>query len=165
LQRRFDAACSYRTDLITLSLRDRSREHAAKVLGYYIDDLRAQLREREIKSTTLAINAIEAQVSKIADALLLNRLYELIAEQLKRNRLAQVQADYSFVVIDPPSAPDWRPYRPLMLMDCLLVGLVTPLAIALLMFVIDAIRRARRAENGEYMGEIYEERVIRSKFD
>lgn len=164
LQRRFDAAYSYRTDLITLSLRDRSREHAAKVLGYYIDDLRAQLREREIQSTTLAINAIEEQVSKTADALLLNRLYELIAEQLKRNRLAQVQADYSFAVIDPPSTPDW-PYRPLVLMDCLLVGLVTPLAIALLMFVIDAIRRARRAENGEYMGEIYEERVIRSKFD
>ncbi len=163
LQRRFGAVYSYRTDLITLTFRDKSREQAAKILGFYIDDLRAQLREREIQSTTLAINAIEEQIAKTADALLLNRLYELMAEQLKRNRLAQVQADYSFVVIDPPSAAD-RPYRPLVLMDCVLAGIITPFAIALLLVAI-AARRNDGAAQVEAITQVHEERVLRSRFD
>lgn len=157
LQRRFNADYSYRTNMITLSLTSRSRAEAARVLGYYVDDLRAQLRERELHSTGLAINAIADQVSKTGDALLQNRLYELMAEQIKRNRLAQVQADYSFTVIAPPAAPD-RPYRPLVEVDCLLIGLITPFGLALLI-LLDERKRERRAGRNE------DGRSVRTRFD
>jgi len=154
LQRRFSADYSYRTNMITLSLKSRSREEAAQVLGYYVDDLRAQLRERELHSTGLAINAIADQVSKTGDALLQNRLYELMAEQIKRNRLAQVQADYSFTVIAPPAAPD-QPYRPLIAVDCLLIGMITLLALAMLILLNERRRGRRFAED---------ERGVRTRF-
>jgi hypothetical protein len=43
--------------------------------------------------------------------------------------MAEVEADFAFRVLDPPAASD-RPYRPVVLLDSALVGILTILVLS-----------------------------------
>jgi hypothetical protein len=121
LKKRFDYDNSIKTGNITLSFEARDRRDAEKILGYYINDLRDLLREREISGASSAIASLEAEAKVTPDAVLRSELYELVAKQVQRMKMAQVEADFAFQVLDPPAASD-KPYRPRVLVDCMLAA-------------------------------------------
>jgi hypothetical protein len=51
-------------------------------------------------------------------------LYDLIAKQIQKQQLAEVEADFSFVMIEPPVVPD-RPFRPNVTRNCVMVLLLS----------------------------------------
>jgi Chain length determinant protein len=123
LEKRFDCEYSIRTGNITLYFQARNRPDAEKVLGYYIGDLRGLLRTREISSTSSAIESLEAEAKTTPDAVLRTELYDLIAKQIQRKKMAQVEADFAFRVLDPPAASD-KHYRPWIVLDSILALLI-----------------------------------------
>ena len=114
----------------TLTFNADSPEEAEKVLRYYVDELRDLLRGREISGSSVVIDSLRAEALSTADPLLRSQLYTLEAKQLQRRKMAQVEADFAFRILDAPAAPD-KKYRPLMLLDCLAAGLVAAVASAL----------------------------------
>jgi Chain length determinant protein len=127
MRSRFDCEFSIRTGNLTFYYQDPDRAMAGKILGYYISDLRELLRHQEIHDTTEAIASLRDEIKDTADNLLQTQLSELLARQIQQQKLAQVQADFAFKVLEPPTTPD-KPYRPKVLLDCVLAGVLTALS-------------------------------------
>lgn len=134
MHKRFESEFSIRTGNLTLYYQDPNREMAEKVLGFYISDLRKLLRARQIRDSTEAIASLRAETRATDDSLLQTQLYEMLARQVQQQKLAQVEADFAFKVLVAPTTPD-KPYRPKVLLDCILAGLLA-LTLAALAIVI-----------------------------
>ncbi len=130
MQKRFESEFSIRTGNLTLYYQDPERAMATKVLGFYISDLRELLRAEEIHDTTEAIASLREETKHTPDNLLQTQLYEMLARQIQQQKLAQVQADFAFKVLQSPTTPD-KPYRPKVLLDCILAGMLALFASAL----------------------------------
>jgi hypothetical protein len=129
LEKRFECDYSVKTGNITLYFEAHDRQDAKSILEYYIQDLRDLLRAREINSASAAIDSLKQEANSTPDSLLRSELYDLVAKQLERKKMAQVEADFAFRVLDPPAVSD-KPYRPSVLLDSALVGLLIALALS-----------------------------------
>lgn len=129
LKKRFDCEYSMKTGNITLHFEARKRRDAERILGWYISDLRDLLRAREISGASSAIESLKEEARSSPDAVLRAQLYELVAKQVQRKKMAQVEADFAFRVLDPSAASD-RPYSPSVLLDSALAGLLAALGLA-----------------------------------
>jgi len=137
LDKRFDCNYSTTTGDITLYFKALERQNANRILGYYIDDLRDLLRQREIDGAAAAIESLKAEAGSTADAVLRTELYQLEAKQVQRKKMAQVEADFAFRLLDPPAASD-EPYSPHPALDSVAVALLT----VILMSLVVAVRNA-----------------------
>ncbi len=143
---RFSCDYSPKTGNTTLLYEDRSAADAQRVLNYYIDDLRDQLRQRDVQDATTAIASLKAEARTTSDYLLQTQLYELIARQMQQLKLAEVQADFAFVVLEPPIAPR-KAYRPSLPFNCALAAVLG--AFAASVWVLAIPRRPRLARSPE----------------
>jgi LPS O-antigen subunit length determinant protein (WzzB/FepE family) len=137
--------CDYavKNSSITLSFEDPERERARRILGYAIDDLREKLRSREVRNAADAVASLEQRVGKISDALLVREIYELIAAQMQRQQLAEIQADFAFEVLQPPVAPD-LPVRPRRLINAIAAGFAGLMLFACAVLLLEARRNSHR---------------------
>jgi hypothetical protein len=103
---RFASEYDYKSGNLMLYFLDTNRDDAVRILGYYLDSLRDKLRNEEVQSAAVAAASLQEEIRKTSDALLQTQLYELMARQVQREKLAQVQADFAFKVIEPPVVPD-----------------------------------------------------------
>jgi len=134
MKKRFESEFSIRTGNLTLYYQDPDRAMATKVLGFYISDLRELLRAEEIHDTTEAIASLRDATKHTPDNLLQTQLYEMLAHQIQQQKLAQVQADFAFKVLQSPTTPD-KPYRPRVMLDCILAGMLA-LMVATLVIIV-----------------------------
>jgi uncharacterized protein involved in exopolysaccharide biosynthesis len=130
MKKRFDAEYDFRTWNITLHFDDPDPRVAQQVLADYIDRLRDKLHNQEIDQAGAAVASLTREAHRTPDALLRDKLYSLLADQVQRQLVAQVQAEFAFVVIEPPIAPD-RPYWPNTTMNCIVAAMVTLVSVEL----------------------------------
>jgi hypothetical protein len=126
MKKRFTCDYDYRTDLINMYFVDPDPLFAQQVLGYYVESLRNQLRNQEVGSTAVAITSLEEEAGRSADPLLRDQLYLLVADQIQNQKMAQMDASYSFRVIEPAITPDEK-YWPSVRQFCLLALVLTPI--------------------------------------
>ena len=84
---------------------------AQEILQYYLDDFRELQRQEAIRNASAAIQSLEKEAGSTGDSLLRENLYALAARQVERQKLAEVEADFAFKVLEQPVSPD-RPYSP-----------------------------------------------------
>lgn len=123
IHRRFNCDFSIRTGNLTLYYQDPDRAMAGRVLGFYISDLRELLRAKEIHDTTEAITSLRDESNHTSDNLLQTQLDEMLARQIQQQKLAQVQADFAFKVLESPTTPD-KPYRPKLILNSVMAGMI-----------------------------------------
>jgi LPS O-antigen subunit length determinant protein (WzzB/FepE family) len=121
---RFDCQFSVRTGNLTLYYQDKDRAMAQKILSFYLSDLRELLRAEQVRDSSEAIESLRAQIKDTADNFLQTQLYSLLARQIQQQKLAEVEADFAFKVLQAPTTPD-KPYSPQPRLDALLTGLIT----------------------------------------
>jgi hypothetical protein len=139
---RFSTDYDFKSGNLTLYFIDPSPAVAQRVLGYYLDSLRDKLRNEEVQSGASAAASLEEEVRKTSDALLQTQLYELMARQIQREKLAQVQSDFAFKVIEPPVVPDDY-FEPRARHNALLAGWITFVLVCTWVLASDFIRRAK----------------------
>lgn len=139
---RFSTEYDYKSGNLSLYFLDPSPEDAQRVLGYYLDSLRNKLRGEEINNATSAADSLQEEVRKTSDALLQTQLYELMARQIQRQKLAQVQADFAFKVIEPPVVPD-NYFAPQARYNAILAASVTFTLLCIWIIGADFVRRAK----------------------
>ncbi|MGO9607080.1 MAG: Wzz/FepE/Etk N-terminal domain-containing protein [Candidatus Binataceae bacterium] len=135
LQRRFECHFAISTGNLTLFYRDQNRSQAERILGFYIDDLREKLRSRQVRDAIAAVASLQEEARQSSDALIRDQLYELIARQVQRQKLAQVQADFAFIELEPPTSPDRR-YKPVVWLDCVIMGLLSAIGAIVWILVV-----------------------------
>lgn len=158
LRSRFGNKYSSKTGDLTLTYLDKNRRRAAEVLGWEISDLRQILRAREVRNASAAASSLEQQVKNESDTLLARQLYELIAKQIQREKLAEVQADFAFDVLQPPVTPD-HPAWPHNTLNGLLVGFLTFCTLSGIIVFWNLISPAGRDESHEMISRGEADRV------
>ena len=128
MEHRFSADYDRLAGNLTLNFLAPSRREAQAILGNYIDDLRERLRSAEIQDAGAAISSLEMEAESTPDSLLRTQVYEVVARQIQREKLAQAKADFAFTVVQPPIAPD-TPDRPRALFDAVIAGVLVAFAI------------------------------------
>ncbi len=144
MRKRFDCQYDYVTGNVTLHFLDRDPARATRILGLYLESLRDKLRRERVRSADAAAKALRAEALGTSDTLLQTQLYELISRQVQREKVAQVEADFAFKVIDGPVAPD-RPYSPRPLLDAVVAGVVALILISLWIIFRDYLERSNAA--------------------
>jgi hypothetical protein len=144
--RRLQCEYSVKNSSISLSFQDPSRERARRILGYAIDDLREKLRSREVRNAADAVASLSERVRGIPDTLLAREIYDLIAAQIQRQQLAEIEADFAFAVLQPPVAPD-LPVWPRTLVNVLGAGFAALTLISIAILLLEAWRETRRSKS------------------
>jgi capsular polysaccharide biosynthesis protein len=136
--------CDYsvKNSSMTLSFEDPSRERARRILGYEIDDLRERLRSREVRNAADAVSSLNQQITRISDSLLKQEIYQLIATQIQREELAEVEADFAFIVLQPPVSPDLSVW-PRVLINALGAGFLALILSSITILMFDAFRQRK----------------------
>ena len=136
---RLQCEYSVKNSSIALSFEDPDRERARRILEFAIDDLREKLRMREVRNAADAVASLQERVGKISDTLLVREIYELIAAQIQRQQLAEIQADFAFEVLQPPVTPD-LPVRPRRTINALAAAFITLMIFAFAILILDSRR-------------------------
>jgi hypothetical protein len=139
---RFNTEYDFKSGNLTLYFMDPSPAEAQRVLGYYLDSLRDKLRNEEVEAGASAAASLEEEVRKTSDALLQTQLYELMARQIQREKIAQVQSDFAFKVVEPPVVPD-NYFAPVARHNATLAAWITFALVCSWILVSDFIRRAK----------------------
>jgi hypothetical protein len=139
---RFSTEYDYRSGNLTLYFLDPSPDQAQRVLGYYLDSLRDKLRNEEVQAGASAAASLEEEVRKSSDALLQTQLYELMARQIQREKIAEVQSDFAFKVVEPPVVPD-NYFEPKPRHNAVLASSITFVLVCIWILASDFIRRAK----------------------
>jgi hypothetical protein len=137
----FDAEYDYKSGNLSLTYIDPDPAVAKEVLGYYLQSLQDKLRAEEINSATVAAKSLEDEVAHTSDTLLQQQLYELLAHQIQRQKLAQMQADFAFKMIEPPMVPDFK-YSPHGAKSGLLAGFIVVFLMSTYILVRAWLRQA-----------------------
>ena len=139
---RFNTDYDFKSGNLTLYFMDPSPAEAQRVLGFYLDSLRDKLRNEEVEAGASAAASLEEEVRKTSDALLQTQLYELMARQIQREKIAQVQSDFAFKVVEPPVVPD-NYFAPKARHNATLAASITFALVCIWILVSDFIRRAK----------------------
>ncbi|MFZ0677687.1 hypothetical protein [Candidatus Binatus sp.] len=139
---RFSTEYDYKSGNLTLYFLDPSPVQAQRVLGYYLDSLRDKLRNEEVQAGASAAASLEEEVRKSSDALLQTQLYELMARQIQREKIAEVQSDFAFKVVEPPVVPD-NYFSPKARQNATLAASITLAIVCAWILASDFIRRAK----------------------
>src|SRR6202022_2720144 len=126
LKSRFGVDYSIQARNLNVHYLDRDPIVAQQILQYYLDDLRGLLRQEAIANATAAIESLEKEAKHTGDPLLSDQLYSLVAREVQRQKLAQVEADVAFRVLEPPISTDRR-YWPRARITCFIALIFTPL--------------------------------------
>ena len=124
MKARFTPEYEIKTGNIALDYEDTSPAQAEMVLGYIVDDLRELVRTKQIHEATAAVASLKDEAKRSADPMIEAALYQLIATQIQREKMAEVQADFAFTIIEPSAASDIKVWPPTMLF-CLLAAFAT----------------------------------------
>ena len=138
----FDTSYDYQTGNLTLYYSGGDPQAARRMLGYYIDTLREKLRGAEVDAARAESTSLQDEINKTPDALLQHQLYELVARQIQREKLAQVEADFAFKIVDAPLVPD-TPSEPHPTRSAKIAGLIALFGLCGLFLLIDFSRRIR----------------------
>ncbi|HVN29047.1 MAG TPA: hypothetical protein VMT64_11200, partial [Candidatus Binataceae bacterium] len=118
---------------------------AQEILQYYLDDLRELQRQEVIKNSAAAIDSLAKEANSTGDSLLRENLYALVARQIQRQKLAEVEADFAFKILEAPVSPD-RPYWPRASINCLIMMMLVPVLMAGFIIGRDVWRGGARSE-------------------
>jgi len=137
-----DAEYDYKTGNLMIYFLDPSPARAKRMLNHFLESLRDKVRNEEIQSASTAAASLQEEIAKTSDAILQNQLYELLARQIQRAKLAQVQADFAFKMVEPPLAPE-KYYAPVARRNATLAGALVFVALCGWIIASDLLRRAR----------------------
>jgi hypothetical protein len=140
---RFDCNLSVRTGNMSLTFIDKDPELARTILGLYITRLRDQIRFQTVRDTSAALDSLLQEVSKTPDPTLRDSIYQLVAQQMQQVKTAQANADFAFVVVEPPFVPPY-PVAPWPIFDSLAAGILVSLMVFAGLVVADSVPRLRQ---------------------
>ena len=124
LQGRMKCEFSPRHGNITIELQDTDPASAETMMTYIVDDFWELLRQKQLRDVKVAVKSLEEEEARTPDPMIGQALYQLIVTQIQREKMAAVESDFAFMVIEPPSARDSKVWPPTLLL-CLLAAMGT----------------------------------------
>jgi hypothetical protein len=138
----FDSEYDYKSGGLTLYYIDPDPATAQDVLTDFIQALRDKLRAQEASDASIGVKALEDEISHTADPMLQSQLYLLMADQLQREKTAQMDADFAFKTIEPPMVPGVK-FSPHISRQAALAGFLTFVLLSAYFLIKEGLSHAK----------------------
>ena len=127
-----------KTNFITIKIRHYSPTFAYQLLNWVLEDLDAEVRNRDMASSTKAIEYLQQELKDTDTNELKSLFYSLIQEQTNKRMLAKTNPQYVFNIIDPPFVPEEKsdPKSFLIFISVSTLGFFTSLMFVLLINIL-----------------------------
>jgi uncharacterized protein involved in exopolysaccharide biosynthesis len=134
---------SIKENTITITVDYRDPELAAKFAEYAMKTLTDFMSSEAKRVATTNRIYLEQQLVTMADPLIKQKTYNLIAEQIEMAMMAEVKENFAFKVIDPPKAPDKKikPKRAQMVMLSFVVAFFIGIFVVFFLEYVEKVRK------------------------
>jgi len=124
---------------------------AKKVVEYYVKELSEMLRAEVLHDANENKRFFREQLDRTSDALLKEKIYNMLAKEIEKETFAKAQKYYSFQVIDPPIVPDPdKKVAPKRSIICILSVFVAFFFAVFFSFFLEFIRRIKTDDPERY---------------
>lgn len=144
IQSRLDVNYDLQAGNLTLGFQDKNPARASQILGEFIDELRELLRKHAVNVAQVAVKSLNGEIAKTSDALLIQQLDQLVAQQLQAQLTAEMQSDFAFTVDDAPATAEVL-YSPWIVLDSVIAAALTPLFCLVWLVFYEVVFKPQRA--------------------
>ncbi len=124
---------------------------AKKLADYYLTELSETLRESVLKESAENQHFFNEQLERTSDALLKEKIYNLLAREIEKETFALAQTYYGFMIIDPPIVPDMnKKIKPKRAMICIISVSAAFFAAVFISFLLESISKFRLEDPERY---------------
>jgi uncharacterized protein involved in exopolysaccharide biosynthesis len=139
-----------KTDIITVKLDHRDPHFAKELADYYLTELSETLREETLNDATENQRFLQEQLDKTSDALLREKISNLLAKEIEKETFARAQKYYSFIVLDPPVVSDLdKKVKPKRAIICILSVIVAGFFAVFAAFFVEYVQNVKAREDPE----------------
>ena len=136
------------TDVLTIKF-DHEDPRFAKIMAeHYLTELSESLREDTLEDAAENKRFLTQQLEITSDALLKVKISELLSKEIEKETFARAQKYYSFIVLDPPVAPDLdKKVKPKRSLICILSVTIACFFAIFLAFVLQYVHTVKESED------------------
>ena len=136
---------------LTVGIEHKNPEIAKKWVEYYVKELSGTLRAEVLHDANENKRFFREQLDRTSDALLKEKIYNMLAKEIEKETFASAQKYYSFQVIDRPIVPDPdKKVAPKRSIICILSVFVAFFFAVFLSFFLEFIRRIKTDDPERY---------------
>jgi uncharacterized protein involved in exopolysaccharide biosynthesis len=143
------------TEVLTIKFENKDPRFAKIIVDNYITELSESLREETLKDAAENKRFLQKQLEETLDPLLKVKISELLAKEIEKETFARAQKYYSFIVLDPPVAPDPdKKVKPKRALICILSVMVASCTGIFLAFLMEYVINVGNREDGEKLDNL-----------
>ncbi len=136
---------------LTIGFEHKNPETAKEAVNYYIKELSETLRAEVLHDANENKRFFREQLDRTSDALLKEKIYNMLAKEIEKETFARAQKYYSFQVVDPPIVPDLdKKVAPKRSIICILSVFVAFFFAVFLSFFLEFTRRIKTDDPERY---------------
>ncbi|HVO84331.1 MAG TPA: Wzz/FepE/Etk N-terminal domain-containing protein [Syntrophobacteria bacterium] len=139
-----------KTNIVTIKIDHRDPQFAKDLADYYLTELSESLREETLKDAQDNKRFLQSELDKTSDALLREKISNLLAKEIEKETFARAQKYYSFVVLDPPVVSDLnKKVKPKRALICILSVIVAGFFAVFAAFLAEYVHNVKTREDPE----------------
>jgi len=140
-----------KTESITISVDFPDPQVASRLVQYILKELREIMARDAEARAERTLRELERTLPRVADPLIQQKIYTLMAQQIETISLAKATESFAFKVIDPPRVPDkkYKPKRALMTAVAFVSSLFLGIFLAFFLEYIENVRQRSSKEGGK----------------
>jgi uncharacterized protein involved in exopolysaccharide biosynthesis len=143
------------TDILTVKFDHEEPNFAKTMVDNYLRELSESMREETLKDAQENKHFLQEQLEQIHDPLLKAKISDLLAKEIEKETFARAQKYYSFIVLDPPVAPDLdKKVKPKRSLICILSVTVAGFFAIFLAFFLEYIHNVKHNEDEERLSKL-----------
>ena len=144
-----------KTEIVTVKIDHEDPQFAKQLVDYYLTELSETLREETLNDAAENQRFLREQLDKTFDALLREKISNLLAKEIEKETFARAQKYYSFIVLDPPLASDLdKKVKPKRAIICTLSVVVACFVAVFAAFFAEYVQNVKTREDPERLNTL-----------
>ena len=144
-----------KTNIITIKIDHRDPQFARDLVDHYLTELSESLREQTLKDAQDNKRFLQSELDKTSDALLREKISNLLAKEIEKETFARAQKYYSFIVLDPPVVSDLnKKVKPKRALICILSVIVAGFFAVFAAFFAEYVHNVKTREDPERLNTL-----------
>jgi uncharacterized protein involved in exopolysaccharide biosynthesis len=144
-----------KTNIVTVKIDHKDPQFAKQLVDHYLTELSETLREETLNDAAENQRFLREQLDKTFDALLREKISNLLAKEIEKETFARAQRYYSFIVLDPPVVSDLdKKVKPKRALICILSVIVAGFFAVFAAFFAEYVHNVKASEDPERLNTL-----------
>ena len=144
-----------KTNIVTVKIDHKDPQFAKQLVDHCLTELSETLREETLNDAAENQRFLREQLDKTFDALLREKISNLLAKEIEKETFARAQRYYSFIVLDPPVVSDLdKKVKPKRALICILSVIVAGFFAVFAAFFAEYVHNVKASEDPERLNTL-----------